>query len=125
MVWKHNPEWMKTRLVFRNRVKQNALAVIHFLKMSLWMHAQGCMFYRNASILFLVQRQPRNIFHQLGRQNSPLTVINGKIFLKTELKLPKPMLLSQGIRNKLIMDLRLTFFFAMKGVSTFYSSEKQ
>lgn len=97
----------------------------HFLKMTLRMHAQACVFYRSASILRIVQKQPRNIFHQLGRQNSLLTIINGKIFLKTELKLPKPMLLIRGIRNKLVMDLRLTFFFPMKGVRTFCSSEEQ
>lgn len=64
--------------------------MVHFLKMSLWMHAQGCVFCRNASISYLVQRQSRDIFRQLGRQNSPLTIINRKIFLKIELKLPKP-----------------------------------
>lgn len=89
------------------------------------MHAQACVFYRNTSILYIAQKQSRNIFHQLGRQKSLLTVINGKIFLKSERKLPKPMLLIRGIRNKLVIDLRLTFFSPMKGVRTFCSSEEQ
>lgn len=57
----------------------------HFLKMTLRMHAQACVFYRSASILRIVQKQPRNIFHQLGRQNSLLTIINGKIFSRLNL----------------------------------------
>lgn len=54
MVWRHTPECMNTQLVLRDRDKQDVSAVVHFLKMSLRMHAQGRVFYRNASILELV-----------------------------------------------------------------------
>lgn len=99
--------------------------MVHFLKMTLRMHAQACVFYRNASILRIVQKQPRNIFHQLGRQNSLLKIINRKIFSRLNLSFLSQCFLIRGIRNKLIMDLRLTFFFPMKGVSTCCSPEEQ